>query len=124
MTNSKPNRARATRRISQAAKVGLAPGALIHLGERKTEQATISLLEYGATELTEHQFRSLAESQAYRPRLPVVWLNVHGLHEPDVMAEVGRRFRLHPLVLEDILNTNQRPKVDDYGCLLYTSRCV
>ena len=48
-----------------------------------------------------------------------LWLNVHGLHEPEVMAEIGRRFALHPLVLEDILNTDQRPKVDDYGDYLY-----
>lgn len=121
MTSPKPNRARtrAAKRLSQAAKVGLAPGALIHVGERKTDQATISLLEYGEAGLTEHQFRTLAESQAYQPQLPVLWLNVHGLHEPEVMAEIGRRFKLHPLVLEDILNTNQRPKVDDYGDYLF-----
>jgi magnesium transporter len=121
-TNSKPNRARAraAKRLSNAAKVGMAPGALVHLGERKTEQAAISLIEYGPGEIIEHQFESsLAESQAYQPRLPVLWLNVHGLHEPEVMAEIGRRFKLHPLVLEDILNTDQRPKVDDYGDYLF-----
>ena len=121
MTNSKASRPRAhaVKRPSQAAKVGLAPGALIHLGERKTDQFAISLIEYGDAEIAEHQFTSLAESQAYQPRLPVLWLNVHGLHEPEVMAEIGRRFRLHPLVLEDILNTNQRPKVDDYGDYMF-----
>jgi len=121
MTSSKQNRsrARAGRRLSPAAKVGLAPGALIHLGERKTEQAAISLMEYGETDLLEHQFTSLAASQAYQPKQPVLWLNLHGLHEPEVMAEIGRRFKLHPLVLEDILNTDQRPKVDDYGDYLF-----
>ena len=121
MTSSKPNRSRnrTAKRISQAAKFGLAPGALIHLGERKTEQAAISLIEYGEAELVEHQFTSLEASRSYQARLPVLWLNVHGLHEPDVMAEIGRRFKLHPLVLEDILNTNQRPKMDDYGDYLF-----
>ncbi len=121
MTSSKPGRHRAhgAKRLSPAAKVGLAPGALIHLGERKTEQAAISLIEYGDADLTEHQFTSLAEAHSYQPKLPVRWLNVHGLHEPEVMAEIGRRFKLHPLVLEDILNTNQRPKVDDYGDYLF-----
>jgi magnesium transporter len=121
MPNSKPTRARsrAAKRLANAAKVGMAPGALIHLGERKTEQPTISLIEYGAVEILETQFTSLADSHTYQPRLPVRWLNVHGLHEPDVMAEIGRRFNLHPLVLEDILNTDQRPKVDDYGDYLF-----
>jgi len=121
MTSSKPNRirTRAAKRLSQAAKVGLAPGTLIHLGERKTEQPTISLIEYSDTELVEYCFTSTWEARAYTPKLPVLWLNVHGLHEPEVMAEIGRRFKLHPLVLEDILNTNQRPKIDDYGDYLF-----
>lgn len=121
MTSPKPGRSRtrAAKRMSQAAKVGLAPGSLIHLGERKTEQPAISLMEYGESGIIEQQFTSLAAAQAYQPRLPVLWLNVHGLHEPEVMEEIGRRFKLHPLVLEDILNTGQRPKMDDYGDYLF-----
>ena len=99
--------------------MGLAPGTLIHLGERKTDQPTITLIEYGDTDLLEYCFTSVAEAEAHAPRLPVLWLNVHGLHEPEVMAEIGRRFKLHPLVMEDILNTNQRPKIDDYGDYLF-----
>ncbi|MCK9386881.1 MAG: magnesium/cobalt transporter CorA [Sulfuritalea sp.] len=121
MSIFKPSRShtRAAKRLSQATKVGLAPGALIHLGERKTEQPAITLIEYGEGELLEYCFASTAEAKAHTPRLPVLWLNVHGLHEPEVMAEIGRRFKLHPLVLEDILNTNQRPKIDDYGDYLF-----
>ena len=121
MTNPKPNRAaaRAAKKLSSAAKVGLAPGALVHLGERKTAQPTITLIEYSDAELLEYCFTSTAQAKAHTPRLPVLWLNVHGLHEPDVMAEIGHRFKLHPLVLEDILNTNQRPKIDDYGDYLF-----
>ena len=71
MPNPKPNRARAraAKRLSNAAKVGMAPGALIHLGERKTEQAAIALIEYGEGEILEHQFESLTDAQAYQPRL-------------------------------------------------------
>ena len=121
MTTSKSHRSRphGSKRLSAAAKVGLAPGALIHLGERKTEQPTITLIEYGDKELLEYCFTSIEEAKAHQPSLPVLWLNVHGLHEPEVMAEIGRRFKLHPLVLEDILNTNQRPKIDDYGDYLF-----
>ena len=121
MTSSKSGRShsRTAGRLSQAAKVGLAPGALIHVGERKTEQSTITLIEYGDADLIEYCFTSIRQARAYAPRLPVLWLNVHGLHEPEVMAEIGRRFNLHPLVLEDILNTNQRPKIDDYGDYLF-----
>jgi magnesium transporter len=121
MANSKPPRPRprGKKRLSSAAKAGMAPGTLMHLGERKTEQAAISLIEFGPDEIVEHRFASIGESRSYQPRLPVLWINVHGLHEPEVMAEIGRRFGLHPLVMEDILNTDQRPKVDDYGDYLF-----
>ena len=100
-------------------KVGLAPGTLVHVGERRTAQPDIALFEYDATALKETRFESLAASRGHVRGPGTLWLNVHGLHEPEVMAEIGRRFNLHPLVLEDILNTDQRPKVDDYGDYLY-----
>ena len=103
-----------TRKL-RSQKVGLAPGALVHVGERRTAQPDITLFEYDAGALRETRFDSIAASREH-PRGPgTLWLNVHGLHEPEVMAEIGHRFSLHPLVLEDILNTDQRPKVDDYG---------
>ncbi len=101
-------------RKRRSSKIGLPPGTLIHLGERKLEHASVSLIEYGPDQLNEKHFDSLAECRACKPSLPLQWLNVHGLHEPEVMAEIGRRFALHPLVLEDILNTDQRPKLDEY----------
>ncbi len=100
-------------------KVGLAPGALVHVGERRTARPDITLFEYDAANLAETRFPSIAASREHVRAPGMLWLNVHGLHEPDVMAEIGRRFDLHPLVLEDILNTDQRPKVDDYGNYLY-----
>jgi len=106
-------------RKRRSTKTGLPPGALVHLGERKLDRAAISLIEYGPDNLAERHFKSIEESRNFQPTQPVLWLNVHGLHEPEVMAEIGRRFKLHPLVLEDILNTDQRPKLDDYGDYLF-----
>lgn len=103
----------------RSTKTGLPPGTLVHLGERKLEHTGIGLIEYGPDGVTETQFTSIAESRGVLPTRSVMWLNVHGLHEPEVMAEIGRRFSLHPLVLEDILNTDQRPKLEDYGDYLF-----
>lgn len=100
---------------ARSLKAGLPPGSLVHLGERKTEHAAVTVIDYGPTELVEHAPGSIAEATT----LPVRWINVHGLHEPELMAQIGRRYNLHPLVLEDILNTDQRPKMDDYGDYLY-----
>ena len=107
-----------TRKL-RSQKVGLAPGALVHVGERRTARPDIALFEYDAGSLRETRFASIAASREHVRGAGMLWLNVHGLHEPEVMAEIGHRFSLHPLVLEDILNTDQRPKVDDYGDYLY-----
>ncbi|WP_137936025.1 magnesium/cobalt transporter CorA [Chitinivorax sp. B] len=100
-------------------KTGQGPGALIHIGDVKTDVPAITLIEYDVERYRETHFRSLEEGKAYQPNGGVYWLNVHGLHEPEIMAEIGERFNLHPLTLEDILNTDQRPKLEDYGHYLY-----
>jgi magnesium transporter len=113
---------RKTPQPKRSGKAGLPAGTLVHLGERKTEHAVIALIEYSPDGLNETHFDSLTACQSCVPIYPdgpKLWLNVHGLHEPEVMREIGRRFNLHPLVLEDILNTDQRPKIDDYGDYLF-----
>ena len=106
-------------RLLRSDKAGLPAGTLLHVGERKIEHAAIVLIEYDAQSIRETRFDSLAECQAGAPTLPKVWLNVYGMHDAELMAEVGRRFKLHPLVLEDILNTDQRAKVEDYDDYLF-----
>jgi magnesium transporter len=103
----------------RSTKRGLAPGSVVHIGGRKTPEAGIALIEYGPDELQETVFRSVERSRTHQARLPVRWLNVHGLHDTAVLTEIGQRFHLHPLVMEDIANTEQRPKVEDYGNQLF-----
>ncbi|MEC5396496.1 magnesium/cobalt transporter CorA [Uliginosibacterium sp. H1] len=79
----------------------------------------ITLFDYDEKELEEVSFESIEGSRGYHRQHRMLWLNVHGLHDTQVMQEIGRRFNLHPLVMEDIANTEQRPKVDDYGDYLY-----
>lgn len=83
------------------------------------EQAAISLIEFGPDACHETVFSSLEEGMAYQPQLPVLWLNVYGLADPAVMRGIGERFGLHPLVLEDVMNARQRPKLEDYGDYLF-----
>ncbi|CAI08674.1 Magnesium Mg(2+)/cobalt Co(2+) transport protein [Aromatoleum aromaticum EbN1] len=91
----------------------------MHVGAVKTDRPLISLLAYDDDGIEEHRFQGIDESRAYRPQHKRLWLNVYGLQDAEILAEIGRRFGLHPLVLEDILNTHQRPKIEDYGTYLY-----
>lgn len=102
----------------RAKKVGMAPGTLVHVGEQKVEAPIISLIEYDSGHIEERTL-AIEAIRDYIPPSGKLWLNIHGLHDPQVIADLGRVFKLHPLVLEDILNTDQRPKVDAYDDYLY-----
>jgi len=119
MPSKSRTRVRKQRRPNYAIKIGQPPGALIHVGEIKTEQPSITLFEFDSEGFNEKRFDTIEESRQFRPQRNVLWLNVYGLQQPEVMAEIGKRFGLHPLTLEDILNAHQRPKLDDYGNYLF-----
>lgn len=104
---------------SRTKKIGMPPGALVHVGEVKAAQAEFSLLRYTSAQCTEQSTQSLSGLDLKRGEQETLWLNLYGLHDPALMSEVGHAFALHPLVLEDILNTGQRSKLDSYGEYLY-----
>lgn len=91
----------------------------MHVGEVKTAHAEFSLLRYDGEQLAEQSADNLSELDLRRGEHDTLWVNLYGLHDPAVLAEVGRTFNLHPLVLEDILNTGQRAKLDSYEGYLY-----
>jgi len=99
-------------------KVGAPPGTLIHFGERKLENTRLTVTHYGPDELTETE-ADLPAACAPPREGAVTWINVEGLHDVEVVREVGDCHGLHRLVIEDILDTNHRPKLEDYGEYLY-----
>ena len=98
-------------------KIGMAPGSMIYVGEQKVEKVKITLTEYDAKEIESCEINSVEEVEPYTDTPKVTWVNVCGLHETDFLKQIGEKFNIHPLVLEDILNTETRPKLeitDDY----------
>jgi magnesium transporter len=96
-------------------KTGQPPGTLVHVGERKVREVIISTVRYDATRLEEQQVERISECFPVADESLLTWVNVTGLHEIAVLQDLGECFGLHPLVLEDILNTEQRPKMEDFG---------
>ena len=95
-------------------KAGLAPGTLVHVGERKVANIRIRLIDYYEDRFEERDLKTIDECLAYKGKESVTWVNVDGLHDINLISDIGKFFDLHPLVLEDIVNTEQRPKMDDY----------
>jgi len=93
---------------------GLPPGALVHIGEKKTEKVRITVIDYNVSKFEEKEVGKVEECFAFKRKPTVTWINVDGLHEVEVIEKLGKYFDIHPLVLEDILNTDQRPKMEDF----------
>lgn len=102
----------------RSAKAGLPPGSLIHIGEKHRDKAKITLCVYDETHIQEREIQTL-EGTLPPERGPVTWIHIDGLHEIRLLEQMGSAFGLHPLILEDILNTEQRPKSEDHGDYLY-----
>jgi len=99
-------------------KTGLPPGTLVHIGEQKTDKVTITVFNYAGTRCDERQAVSL-DALAPPTDESITWVDVGGIHKMEVLESFGKQFQLHPLLLEDIANTDQRPKLDDYETCLF-----
>jgi magnesium transporter len=95
-------------------KAGLSPGTLVHDGDKKVEKAKITIIDYDATQFQEKEVETIEECFPFRDTPTVTWINIDGLHEVQIIEKIGKHFSIHPLILEDILHTGQRPKMEDF----------
>jgi magnesium transporter len=100
-------------------KAGLPPGTLVHIGEKKAEIPKITIMDYSETHFQEKEAKTIEECFLFKETPTVTWINIDGLHQVEILEKLGECYEFHPLVLEDILNTDQRPKIEDYGEYLY-----
>ena len=96
-------------------KAGLPPGSLVYTGAGNMP-TKITFIEYNKDTFNEE---TIEECPKFTNKDTVKWIKINGLKNVENLKKIGKCFNLHPLVLEDILNTNQRPKVEDYKDYLY-----
>jgi magnesium transporter len=102
---------------TRSAKSGLGPGSLVHIGDKRDAEVTIKLIDYSLDSVSENPINQFNECNNLRSSATVSWIDVDGIHDSQVIEEIGKRFDIHVLVLEDIMNSTSRPKVeffDDY----------
>lgn len=102
-----------------ARKAGMAPATLVHVGRDYGGEARVAVLDYDVDSVRERDGDDLCRAADFRSEKTVTWISVNGLHNVGLIEKIGAAFAIHPLVLEDILNTHQRPKQEDYGDYLY-----
>jgi magnesium transporter len=106
---------------SPSDKIGLPPGSLVHVGVRSQEAGRISLIRFQADRCEELPVQDVVDILRHRADLPeaCLWVHCEGLDIAPLLAELGNTLQVHPLVLEDILNTHQRPKFEEEDNYLF-----
>ena len=102
-------------------KVGLPPGTLVHVGKKKAGKARIMIVNYSESHFEEKEAKRIEECFQFREKPTITWINIDGIHQLDIIEKVGEHFNIHPLVLEDIVNTGQRPKIEDFVDYIYAT---
>ena len=105
--------------IKRSEKAGLSPGTLKYIGEKKVERSRITVIDYDETNFLEKEVASVEECFPFKDTATVTWINVDGVADAAVIGELGAKFDIHPLVLEDIMTTTQRPKTEDLGNVVF-----
>ena len=98
--------------------IGQPPGALVYMGGKSDKEIEITISTYNSKEYTETVTQSFRECELSRKDY-VTWININGLHRVKDLEYLGQCFHLHPLVLEDILHTDQRPKLEEFDSYLF-----
>ena len=98
---------------------GLAPGSLVFVGTQKMDDTRIRLIDYDESSLTEDEVQDIMHVAKHKETDSVTWINVYGVHGSEVMMTIGNSFDLHPLLLEDVMNTGQRPKLEEFDTCLF-----
>lgn len=100
-------------------KVGLSPGTAMYIGSPRTGPANLTITRYGPNQCEEKQINQIEESFDLFDKDNITWIHVNGLHDVPMIEALGRHYDIDPLILEDILNTAQRPKFEEYDDCLF-----
>src|SRR5688500_13679907 len=103
----------------RSGKAGLPPGSFIHVGEGATALSSTRLFVYNEQDIREEKSIAVEHFEQADPEKWVTWLDIDGLMDEPLLRGLGERFKLHTLLLEDVLNTDHRPKVEEFQDTLF-----
>ena len=95
-------------------KTGLAPGTVVYVGKKAGKDLFIDVFDYNKDYLDEKKLKNIEEVISFENKDTITWININGLNHVKEIEKLGKDFELHPLILEDITNTQQRPKMEEH----------
>ncbi|MCJ7467338.1 MAG: magnesium/cobalt transporter CorA [Maribacter sp.] len=100
-------------------KLGKAPGTIDYLGNKEASATKVTIIEFNEGFLKVHFPGNIEQIVAHKDTPTVSWVNIVGLNDTSFIEKIGKHFGLNPLTLEDIVNTEQRPKIDEYDTYIF-----
>ena len=102
-------------------KPGTSPGSLVYVGEQKIQNVKMYLFDFNRDLFEEKDIENVEEIFKYKKNGNITWINIDGVHDTTIIKKIGEYFDIHSLILEDILDTSHRPKIDDMEHYIYIS---
>ncbi len=99
-------------------KAGAPPGTVTYVGTEREHAVTVEVIDYDADNLRELKDAAIDDILPFRDSQTVSWINVSGVHDIETVQVIGGHFNIHPLILEDIVNTGTRPKLEEQDGLI------
>ena len=99
--------------------VGLVPGSLVYVGDEPKAKPKITIIDYKQDHFQEKEVKSVEDCFPFKDSPTVTWINIDGIHDTDVIKRIGDHFEIHHLILEDIVNTAQRPKFEEFDKFIF-----
>lgn len=100
-------------------KVGLPPGSLLYTGKQPSGPSTIHIFDYNGESLEEKEIEQPEDIFPYKDKDTTTWINIDGVHNVEVVEKICKHYNIHPLTIEDILNIEQRPKIEEGEDFIY-----
>jgi magnesium transporter len=91
----------------------------VYIGKRKVDKVKITIIDYDEEQFQEKEVETIDKVFPFSDKSTATWINLDGIHQVDNIEKIGKHFKIHPLVLEDIMNTGQRPKMEDFNNYLF-----
>lgn len=101
--------------------IGRSPTDLVFRGQKKIDQVQLRIIDFDETEVEEKVIHNVQEIKPYAEKKTVTWLNIDGLHNIEVLKEIGEAFHFDKLILASVLETQSRPKIEDFDNLVFIS---
>ncbi|MEO8933600.1 MAG: magnesium/cobalt transporter CorA [Xanthomarina sp.] len=95
------------------------PGSIIYTGENPTEKLFIDTFDYSPDFINELELKSVEEAYSFKQTKSISWININGLNHIQDIEKIGKHYNLHPLIIADIANISQRPKIDVYDDYIF-----